>query len=115
MALVVLYRSGVIPIACKRALVFYGAAGGRKANFTSCTGSIRRILRVRESRSYRFSLKTTLSQGDVCLTLSGPGGHILLHLDSQMGEKEVRLEKGRAYTLKVRFQNATGGYELSWD
>lgn len=114
LSLLFLYRRGVIPVASKRALLFYGSAGGKRANFTSCTGSIQRIYRVAESRSYYFRLKLALSKGEVSLTLSDSGKRILLYLDSQLSEGEVWLEKGKPYTLKIRFEHATGGYDLSW-
>lgn len=114
LSLFFLYRRGIIPVASKRALLFYGSAGGKRANFTSCTGSIWRIYRVSESRSYHFYLKSSLSQGETTLTLYDPAKKILLSLDTQLPEGEIWLEKGRPYTLKIRFDHATGSYDLSW-
>lgn len=114
LSLLFLYRRGVIPIVSKRALVFYGSAGGKRANFTSCTGRIQRIFRVSESRNYHFHLRSSLSKGEVSLMLSGPGKKILLHLGNNLAEGDVWLEKGRPYTLKIQFDHATGSYDLSW-
>ena len=114
LTLFLLYRRGVIPISSKRALLFYGSAGGKRANFTSCTGRIQRILRVAESRNYHFQLRSSLSKGELSLMLSDSGKEILLHLDNHLPEGNVWLEKGRPYTLKIQFDHATGSYDLSW-
>ena len=114
LSLYLLYRRGVIPISSKRALLFYGSAGGKRANFTSCTGRIQWILRVAESRNYHFQLRSSLSKGELSLMLSDSGKEILLHLDNHLPEGNVWLEKGRPYTLKIQFDHATGSYDLSW-
>ena len=114
LTLFLLYRRGVIPISSKRALLFYGSAGGKRANFTSCTGRIQRILRVAESRNYHFQLRSSLSKGELSLMLSDSEKVILLHLKNHLPEGDVWLEKGRPYTLKIQFDHATGSYDLSW-
>ena len=114
LTLFLLYRRGVIPISSKRALLFYGSAGGKRANFTSCTGRIQRILRVAESRNYHFQLRSSLSKGELSLMLSDSEKVILLHLRNHLPEGDVWLEKGRPYTLKIQFDHATGSYDLSW-
>ena len=115
LSLYLLYRRGVIPISSKRALLFYGSAGGKSANFTSCTGRIQRILRVTESRNYHFQLRSSLSKGGLSLVLSDSGKEILLHLDNHLPEGNVWLEKGRPYTLKIQFDHASGSYDLFWE
>ena len=115
LTLFLLYRRGVIPISSKRALLFYGSAGGKSANFTSCTGRIQRILRVAESRNYHFQLRSSLSKGELSLMLSDSGKEILLHLDNHLPEGNVWLEKGRRYTLKIQFDHASGSYDLFWE
>ena len=115
LSLYLLYRRGVIPISSKRALLFYGSAGGKRANFTSCTGRIQRILRVAESRNYHFQLRSSLTKGEVSLTLSDTEKEILLHLRNHLPEGDVWLEKGRPYTLKIQFDHATGSYDLFWE
>lgn len=113
--LLLLYRRGVIPISSKRAILFYGSSGGKKANFTSCTGRIQRILWVAESRNYHFQLRSSLTKGEVSLTLSDTEKEILLHLRNHLPEGDVWLEKGRPYTLKIQFDHASGSYDLFWE
>ena len=115
LTLFLLYRRGVIPISSKRALLFYGSAGGKRANFTSCTGRIQRIIRVAESRNYHFQLRSSLTKGEVSLTLSDTEKEILLHLRNHLPEGDVWLEKGRPYTLKIQFDHASGSYDLFWE
>lgn len=115
LTLFLLYRRGVIPISSKRALLFYGSAGGKRANFSSCTGSIQRILRVAKSGNYHFHLRSSLSKGALSLMLSDSGKEILLHLRNHLPEGDVWLEKGRPYTLKIQFDHASGSYDLFWE
>ena len=113
--LAVLYRQGYITLNSKRALLFSGSIGGKKATFTSCTGRIQRIFRPKEEKKYRFSLKLTLSSGAVSVYVLGSRKEPVLVLTPESPWGEVWLEKGKLYTLRIHFDHATGSYELSWE
>lgn len=113
--LAVLYRQGYITLNSKRALLFSGSIGGKKATFTSCTGRIQRIFRPKEEKKYRFSLKLTLSSGAVSVYVLGSRKEPLLVLAPERPCGEVWLEKGKSYRLRIHLDHATGSYELSWE
>ena len=111
----ILYINGFLILNSKRAIMFVGSARGKKATFTSCTGYTKRVVKFQESKKYRFELNAVLSKGDVQVELSEYGGKEVLQLNSQVQSCEVFLEKGRRYYLTVRFQSASGKYELIWE
>ena len=115
--LAALYYAGVLPVQQKRALSYIGTGSFQKhcfgASFTGCTGWIRRTLRVKESRSYSFRLSGHIQEGAVRATLQ-KGSESLLTLTADNPTATVFLEKGTFYRLEVRFQSASGDYQLEW-
>ena len=113
-----LYYTGRLTLQTKRAMAYIGTGSFQKrcvgASFTSCSGHIRRIIRVKESRSYSFRLSGHIQQGDVCAVLQKDGGP-LLHLTMENPTATVFLEKGKLYRLELRFRCASGDYQLEWD
>lgn len=116
--LAVLYYMGLMPLQRKRALSYIGTGSFQKhcfgASFTVCTGWIRRTLRVKESRSYSFRLSGHVQEGTVRAVLQ-KGSAPLLTLTADNPTATVSLEKGTFYRLEVRFQSASGDYQLEWD
>ena len=116
--LAALYYAGVLPVQQKRALSYIGTGSFQKrcfgASFTGCTGWIRRTLRVKESRSYSFRLSGHVQEGTVRAVLQ-KGSEPLLTLTADNPTATVSLEKGTFYRLEVRFQSASGDYQLEWD
>ena len=116
--LAALYYGGVLTLQQKRALVFIGTGSFKKrcigASFTGCTGFTRRMLRVKESRSYGFFLTGHIQEGSVCATLQAQGTP-LAALTTDSPTATVFLEKGKCYRLEVRFRHASGDYQLEWD
>ena len=110
-----LYQNGFLVLNAKRAAMFAGSRLGKSASFTSCSGTVRRKIRFRESRRYRFTFLTELSKGEVILELTEPGGKELLRLDSSNTNGEIAVEAGKRYGLTIRFQAASGKYELEWE
>lgn len=116
--LAALYYGGVLTLQQKRALLFIGTGSFKKrcfgASFTDCTGFTRRVLRVKESRSYGFFLTGHIQEGSVCATLQAQGTP-LAALTTDSPTATVFLEKGKRYRLEVRFRHASGDYQLEWD
>ena len=116
--LAALYYGGVLTLQKKCALVFIGTGSFKKrcigASFTDCTGFTRRMLRVKESRSYGFFLSGHIQEGSVCATLQERGTP-LVTLTTGSPTATVFLEKGKCYRLEVQFRNASGDYQLEWD
>lgn len=116
--LAALYYAGVLPVQQKRALSYIGTGSFQKrcfgASFTGCTGKIRRVLRVNESRSYSFRLSGHVQEGTVRAAVQ-KGSDPLLTLTADNPTATVFLEKGTVYRLEIRFQSASGDYQLEWD
>lgn len=116
--LAALYCAGVLPVQQKRALSYIGTGSFQKrcfgASFTGCTGYIFRVLRVKESRSYSFRLSGHIQEGTVRAAVQ-KGSDPLLTLTADNPTATVSLKKGTFYRLEVRFQSASGDYQLEWD
>ena len=110
-----LYRNGWMVLSSKSAVTFIGSNRGKSATFSGCSGSIKRIVRCREDREYRFFLDAALTKGDMSVSLMGPDKRELLQLTDSMPQGSVTLEKGIGYTLVLRFRSATGRYALQWN
>ena len=110
-----LYRNGWMVLSSKSAVTFIGSNRGKSATFSGCSGSIKRIIRCKEDREYRFFLDAALTKGDMSVSLLGPDKRELLRLTESMPQGAVTLEKGARYTLVLRFRSATGRYVLQWN
>lgn len=63
----ILYMQGFLVINSKRAVMFMGSIRGKsncKARFTMCSGSMKRVIRFEENRTYNFSLNSKLTSGE---------------------------------------------------
>lgn len=113
-----LYFAGFLPVSAKSAKTFIGSMGaGRshcEASFTECSGSIHRVIRFRESRSYSFRLDARIQSGSVTVTLSDRDRLPLMILDGSNPSGVLPLQAGRMYFLNIRFQRASGDYRLDW-
>ena len=110
-----LYSNGYMVLGSKRAVSFVGSDRGRRASFTSCTGSIKRVIRFSESRTLHAVFSLTLAKGSVSAELLDDRKQPLLQLDSSCPTGSVFVEKGRRYWLIFHFQSATGDYTLHLD
>lgn len=112
------YLFGGMPVTVKTAAVYVGSGSWREhcfgASFTRCSGRIHRILRVKESRSYSFRLSGHVQQGSVRAMLTANGVPVLT-LGGECPTATVFLQRGKFYRLTLRFQFASGDYQLEWD
>ncbi len=113
-----LYLTGLMPVRVMRSAVFVGSGSWRDrcfgASFTRCTGSIHRMFRVKESRSYSFRLSGHVQQGTVQAVLTSNGVAVLT-LAGDRPTATLPLERGKFYRLSLVFQQASGDYQLEWD
>ena len=110
-----LYINGYLVTSAKRAVLFVGSLRGNKATFSSCTGYMRRIVRFRSSRTYRFLLDAELTKGEIVIELLDAARQQVVRLNSRSSSAAVSVEKGKRYYLVFHFQSASGKYTLSWD
>ena len=69
---------------------------------------------MKESRSYSFRLSGHVQQGSVRAVLTANGVSVLT-LSGECPTATVFLQRGKFYRLSLRFQSASGDYQLEWD
>lgn len=110
-----LYRNGFLFLNNKRALTFIATDRGKAAKFSSCTGSLKRVLFFCESHSYHFTFSCELSKGQMSVELQDGAKQPLICLSGPAECADLALEKGRRYYLVYRFRSATGEYRIDWN
>ena len=110
-----LYSNGYLAMASKRAVMYVGSKRGKAAKFSSCSGYTKRIIKVQETKQYRFSLECNLTAGTVLVEVLDASKKSILTLDETRRCADVDLEKGKRYDLIVRFKSASGDYVLDWN
>ena len=110
-----LYNSGYLILNSKRAVMYVGSKRGKKAKFTSCTGFTRRVIRFKETRTYRFDFDCALTAGTVSVELLDSSKKPVLTLDETNPSAAAKMERGKRYDLVCRFKGASGEYTLDWN
>ena len=110
-----LYRNGFLVMNSKKADMYAASRRGKTAKFSSCSGYTKRIMKVRESKQYRFMFDCNLTAGTVSVEVLDASKEAILTLDETHRCAAVDLEKGKRYELIVRFKAASGNYDLEWD
>lgn len=113
-----LYMNGYMIVNRKSALMFVGRMRGTnscKANFTSCTGYVKRVVKLKESRMYRFTLHTELSAGQMTVELLDAGKQKVMELSDDKQTDRVDIKGKGRYYLIFRFKSATGSCEFEWE
>ena len=114
-AFYLLYSNGYLAMASKRAVMYVGSKRGKAAKFSSCSGYTKRIIKVQESKQYRFSLDCNLTAGTILVEVLDASKKMILTLDETHRCAAVDMEKGKRYDLIVRFKSASGDYVLDWN
>ena len=114
-AFYLLYSNGYLAMASKRAVMYVGSKRGKAAKFSSCSGYTKRIIKVQETKQYRFSFDCNLTAGTVLVEVLDATKKTILTLDETHCCAAVDLEKGKRYNLIVRFKAASGDYALDWN
>ena len=110
-----LYRNGFLVMNSKKAVMYAGSKRGKAAKFSSCSGYTKRIMKVQESKQYRFMFDCNLTAGTVSVEVLDASKKPILSLDETHRCAAVDLEKGKRYNLIVRFKAASGDYVLDWN
>ena len=114
----ILYMQGLMVINSKRAVMFMGSIRGRskcKAKFTMCSGSMKRVIRFKENRTYSFSLNSKLTNGEMAVKILNSSKQPVITLNSNHSKAQLDADKKQRYYLVFMFESATGSYELSWE
>ena len=108
----VLYRSGLMVVKQIRALVYIDRKWGRRVTFQRCTGTVRRVFRVRETRTYRVTLQSTLTGGNIKTEILDREKRPLLTLTPEKPNGQALLVRGTRYWLVHNYDGASGEMEL---
>lgn len=109
-----LYINGYMIINAKRATLFFGKNRGKYARFSSCSGFMKRVIRFKENREYEFHFETELEKGEVSIELWDNKQEKVLSMTNK-GSQAVAVERKKRYYLILRFESATGSYNIEWN
>lgn len=116
-----LYRHGFGVINAKSALYYKGTPRlGKnrncvKADFNTCNGWMKRVVRLPCSRQYRFTFTFHVTKGSVSVELYGKGNKPLAILKENRQSVIVPTGGQTVYRVVTRFVKADGEYQLRWD
>lgn len=86
-----------------------------KIKFKSCDGYIKKVIKIRESRNYKFTFNSNTTNGYVTAEILDVNKKVLLQLDNNNPESAIKLEKNNRYYLVLRFVTADGEIDLTWN
>lgn len=115
----IIYINGYMVINAKRAVTFIGSLGRMenrcKAVIVSCNGWMKRVIRFRQLREYHFKLDYRITEGAFHIEIQNKNKEVILLLDEMNKEGSIKVDKKERYYLVLKFENASGEYELSWE
>ena len=117
----ILYINGFLVVNFKAAVYYkgslpYGKGKNRKrAEFASCSGTIKQVIRLKKGKTYNFAFSKKLTKGDVTVEIGTGRKGTVLRFDRDGQTATLFTEEGIRYRLTARFKKATGEYTLSWD
>lgn len=108
-----LYFNGFGEFSNKSALMYISSVSG--ARFTSCTGTIKRVLKFKESKVFTFILDLNLSKGKLVVELLDKDKCPVLTLSDSNPVGRIEVTAKQRYYLVFKYQSATGNYSLRWE
>lgn len=113
----ILYSNGYIMLQNKKALMFVGKNNFSdkrcSARFSACTGRFKRVIRLKENRTYTFSLNCAIDNGEAKFTIKNSDKKDILVLDAENNTGTVDAVNEKFF-LEIELYKAYGRYELSW-
>ena len=113
-----MYDNGYIGITSKAAVVFIGSFPKKtswQATFTKCKGTMKRIIRFEDSKSYNFKLDLEIDEGELVVEIMDSNKQVVLRLDTNTTTGSIDVGDNRKYYMTVRIGAATGKYVVSWE
>ncbi len=115
----VAYINGFLSINAKFATLFMESwvkgKNGSRARMIGCKGYIKRVIKFKENREYRFLLQVGLLKGAMSVEIQNKQKETILELDPAVPEKVMEMKKGERYYLILRFIDAEGDYIFTWE
>ena len=108
----IIYNSGYMIVKSLSAVTFIGSPKGTGANFTSCSGYIKRIVRFKESGTLHYYLDADLSKGDIFVEILDSQKQSIAKLTRENNHASISVENRKKYYLVVNFISATGRYSI---
>lgn len=113
-----LWVNGYVIISKKTAAFYVGSLrrkGRFSIKFKSCNGLVKKVIKINDSRKYLFNLNSNITKGDVSAEVLDKNKEMLLQLDKENPVSDLTLDKNRRYYLVIKFKNASGELELTWN
>lgn len=114
----ILYIQGILVVNSKTAVTFVGSIRGNghcQASFTSCNGEMKRVIKFKESKAYRFTLTSELEKGEIDVMVLDSSKQPVMLLNYIQPSAVVEVDKKRRYYLVLSFKSASGTYKLKWE
>ena len=117
----ILYCNGFAVMNAKSALLYVGYPrwGKRRnciqANFVSCNGITKQIVRLSPSKQYRFIFSSCTTKGHVCVEIYGKRKELVARLDGEHSDALIFSKKRTNYRVITRFMKADGQFKLVWN
>jgi hypothetical protein len=113
------YLNGFLSINAKFATLFMESwvkgKNGSRARMIGCKGYIKRVIKFKENREYRFELQVGLLKGTMSVEIQNRQKETVLELDPAVPEAVLEMKKGERYYLILRFADAEGDYIFTWE
>lgn len=114
-----LYRQGLLVLNTKTALLYVGTPRLGKnrlgATVSACSGSVRRVIRLKKAARYRFVLSPEMTEGTVCVEIRGRGTKPAARLSAEAPCAVIDTGATARYRITTEFERAGGTYTLCWD
>lgn len=82
--------------------------------FKSYTGNFKRILKLKEDKTYNFNLDCLVSNGTFNIDILDNKGNVLLSLNEINKKGAINIIKNKRYYIVSHFNNSSGEYNLTW-
>ena len=113
-----LYNTGYMVTGSKSAKMFVGKNRGTNAywmQFADCSGELKRIIRFRHSKEYKFFLDANIAMGNVSIEILDKDKNVLFCLTPESPEATITADRTQKYYSVYKFEDATGSYEMRWE
>lgn len=114
----VLYINGYMISGSKSAKTFVGKNRGTNAfwtQFVECSGELKKVVKFRKSKEYKFNLNASLNCGTVSIEILDKEKNVVMCLTPEQAEASIEVDKKQRYYMVYKFEDATGAYELTWE
>lgn len=113
-----LYENGFGTFTSKRAAMFWGKNNFKNkkhsATFSSCTGFLKRVIKLKEARKYTIILDANISKGDLKVIIQDSKKCDVLVLTPENPVGYIDAQANSKYYFAFHMHKATGNYELTW-